>query len=142
MDTEDAGVTWCVAVTTARSSGPTTTRRTTADLPQNLPRPKAPVIVPGTPLTPPPGQRCRGRNYDGRRCCTPEQPCGEGEGDCDGAGDGGINDGNRGCRAGLVCGSNNCKKFGAYYHEKDDCCERPDTGVVDTVTDQGSDWGP
>merc|ERR1711884_86793 len=104
------------------------------DLPQNLPRPKPPVIVPGTPLTPPPGQRCRGRNYDGRRCCTPEQPCGEGEGDCDGPGDGGINDGNRGCRAGLVCGSNNCKKFGAYYHEKDDCCERPSA--------QSSDWGP
>ena len=25
----------------------------------------------------------------------------------------------------MVCGSNNCLKFGAYYHEKDDCCERP-----------------
>ena len=25
----------------------------------------------------------------------------------------------------LVCGSNNCKKFGAYYHEKDDCCDLP-----------------
>ena len=73
------------------------------------------------------GQRCRGRNYDGRRCCTPENPCGEGEGDCDGAGDGGLNDGNFGCRGDLVCGSNNCKQFGAYYHEKDDCCERSAT---------------
>ena len=24
----------------------------------------------------------------------------------------------------LVCGSNNCKTFGIYYHEKDDCGER------------------
>ena len=26
----------------------------------------------------------------------------------------------------LVCGSNNCKKFGSYYHEKDDCCDLPE----------------
>ena len=25
-----------------------------------------------------------------------------------------------------MCGSNNCKKFGAYFHEKDDCCDRPE----------------
>merc|ERR1711936_1289799 len=111
------------------------------DLRENLPRPTAPVIVPGTPLTPPPGQRCRGRNYDGRRCCTPENPCGEGEGDCDGFGDGGVNDGNKGCRPGLVCGSNNCKKFGAYYHEKDDCCERPN-GPNPGQNGPTSDWGP
>ena len=93
---------------------------------------------------PPPGQRCRGRNYDGRRCCTPEQPCGEGEGDCDGPGDGGINDGNRGCRAGLVCGTNNCKKFGAYYHEKDDCCERPSRPQTPSLggSPSSGDWGP
>ena len=71
------------------------------------------------------GQRCAGRNYNGRRCCTPENPCGEGEGDCDGPDDGGLNDGHAGCRGDLVCGSNNCKQFGHYYHEKDDCCERP-----------------
>merc|ERR1711988_326912 len=111
------------------------------DLPENRPRPTAPVIIPGTPLTPPPGQRCRGRNYDGRRCCTPESPCGEGEGDCDGPGDGGINDGNRGYRGSLVCGSNNCKKFGAYYHEKDDCCERPNNPGFSPVSDT-SEWGP
>merc|ERR1711872_801870 len=93
------------------------------------------------PVNPPEGQRCRGRNYDGRRCCTPENPCEYGEGDCDGPGDGGANDGHAGCKGELVCGSNNCKKFGHYYHEKDDCCDLPDTGVVDTVTDQGSDWG-
>ena len=60
-----------------------------------------------------------------RRCCTPENPCDEGEGDCDGPGDGGNHDGHRGCKGDLVCGSNNCKKFGHYYHEKDDCCEKP-----------------
>merc|ERR1719411_571882 len=76
-------------------------------------------------LEPPTGQRCAGRNYNGRRCCTPEQPCDEGEGDCDGPGDGGQHDGHAGCKGDLVCGSNNCLKFGLYYHEKDDCCERP-----------------
>merc|ERR1711862_841201 len=46
-------------------------------------------------------------------------------GDCDGPGDGGNNDGHRGCKGDLICGSNNCLQFGAYYHPKDDCCERP-----------------
>jgi len=82
----------------------------------------------GLPLEPPPGQRCAGRNYNGRRCCTPENPCSEGEGDCDGPGDGGLHDGHAGCRGELVCGSNNCRQFGLYYHEKDDCCERPRSG--------------
>merc|ERR1711936_863388 len=84
------------------------------------------TYYPNTPLAPPAGQRCAGRNYPGgRRCCTPQQPCGEGEGDCDGPGDGGQHDGNAGCKGDLVCGSNNCRKFGRYYHEKDDCCEKP-----------------
>eukprot|EP00092_Neocalanus_flemingeri_P030174 GFUD01032752.1.p1 GENE.GFUD01032752.1~~GFUD01032752.1.p1 ORF type:complete len:359 (+),score=66.98 GFUD01032752.1:137-1213(+) len=87
------------------------------------------------PLDPPEGQRCRGRNYEGKRCCTPEQPCGEGEGDCDGRGDGGLNDGDTGCRGSLVCGSNNCKQFGHYYHAKDDCCEKPNTSK-----EQGPDF--
>merc|ERR1711936_395533 len=83
------------------------------------------------PSEPKPGQRCAGRNYlGGRRCCTPLEPCGEGEGDCDGPGDGGQHDGNAGCKGNLVCGSNNCKKFGAYYHEKDDCCEKASRPLV------------
>ena len=49
-------------------------------------------------------------------CCTGEKKCGLGEGDCDTDDE---------CQDELVCGSNNCKKFGNYYHEKDDCCERP-----------------
>jgi len=95
-----------------------------------------PVIIPGVPLEPPSGQRCKGRNFSpGRRCCTPEDPCDEGEGDCDGALDGGTNDGDKGCKGSLVCGSNNCKKFGAYYHEKDDCCEKPSNSCI---TDSGN----
>merc|ERR1712223_1457865 len=82
------------------------------------------VVSQSTRQEPPPGQRCSGRNYNGRRCCTPEQPCGLGEGDCDGPLDGGTHDGHQGCRGDLVCGSNNCRKFGAYFHEKDDCCEK------------------
>jgi len=82
-------------------------------------------VIPGVPLTPKPGQRCAGRNFGQRRCCSPSQPCDEGEGDCDGQEDGGQHDGNAGCKGDLVCGSNNCKQFGSYYHEKDDCCERP-----------------
>ena len=41
-----------------------------------------------------------------------------GEGDCDGPLDGGPNDGHDGCQGDLVCGSNNCRKFGSYYHPK------------------------
>merc|ERR1712183_614296 len=110
------------------------------------------------PFEPPEGQRCAGRNYaedgtTGKRCCTPEDPCDEGEGDCDGRGDGGLNDGHAGCKGNLVCGSNNCLKFGAYYHEKDDCCEKSSSPVVSAPKSPGgreeqqgwglwSDWGP
>merc|ERR1711931_2577 len=90
-------------------------------------------------VEPPEGQRCSGRNYNGRRCCTPEEPCGLGEGDCDGPLDGGVNDGHAGCQGDLVCGSNNCKKFGAYYHDKDDCCERAEKGGP---RQQEIGWGP
>merc|ERR1712061_782962 len=96
-------------------------------------------------FNPPKGQRCRGRNFDGKRCCTPDNPCEEGEGDCDGPGDGGLNDGHAGCKGDLVCGSNNCLKFGAYYHEKDDCCEKSSAPIkkspeFDRTEKQG--WGP
>jgi len=117
------------------------------DRPENLPVREEPVFVPGTPLEPPQGQRCRGRNYDGKRCCTPEQPCDEGEGDCDGPGDGGLNDGHAGCKGDLVCGSNNCRKFGAYYHEKDDCCERATSPLQSSKSpefdrNEKQGWGP
>ncbi len=67
-----------------------------------------------------------------------EVPCGYGEGDCDGPGDGGGNDGHAGCQKGLVCGSNNCQQFGLYYHEKDDCCDVPDT--LQTTTESKLIW--
>ena len=81
-------------------------------------QPRVEEFVVAEIFEPPPGQRCSGRNYQDRRCCTPEEPCGLGEGDCDGPLDGGPNDGHEGCQGELVCGSNNCKKFGAYFHEK------------------------
>ena len=32
-----------------------------------------------------------------------------------------------------MCGSNNCRnKFGLYYHEKDDCCEKKEN-IVTTI---------
>ena len=40
-----------------------------------------------------------------------QNPCREGEGDCDG---------NRECQSGLKCGYNNC--VGSQYDETDDCC--------------------
>merc|ERR1712025_1296281 len=86
---------------------------------------------PSTPLTEPPqGQRCAGRNFNG-------------------PGDGGNNDGHRGCKGDLICGSNNCLQFGAYYHPKDDCCERPSNGGEFSPSTGGTGprqqefgWGP
>jgi len=80
---------------------------------------------PNIPVECPPGQRCCGRNFGSRGCCSIEEPCGEGEGDCENVNEGTGSFNNKDCREGLVCGSNNCKKFGLYYHEKDDCCEKP-----------------
>merc|ERR1719153_691131 len=99
------------------------------------------TLASSVPSEPGPGQRCAGRNYNGRRCCTPEQPCDEGEGDCDGPGDGGQHDGHAGCKGDLVCGSNNCLKFGAYFHEKDDCCEKPTSAQVSGWSTWEA-WGP
>ena len=67
------------------------------------------------------GPRCRGRNFDARGCCSPDNPCVEGEGDCEEDAD---------CSGDLMCGNNNCKAFGSFFHTKDDCCVKP----VETVT--------
>ena len=71
-----------------------------------------------------------------------------GEGDCAPRDEGTHND-NRDCKGGtlvridldilhylcldLVCGSNNCRKFGLYYHEKDDCCDEPISRQKDKI---------
>ena len=48
-------------------------------------------------------------------------PCDQGEGDCDD---------NAECGPGLVCGENNCKQFGQFFHAKDDCCVLDQTSQV------------
>merc|ERR1719347_2195256 len=49
--------------------------------------------------------------------CTSSDRCGEGEGDCDT---------DRDCRAGLICGDNNCRDIHGYQATKEaDCCVRP-----------------
>ena len=59
---------------------------------------------------------------DNGRCCTSSSPCVEGEGDCEN---------NDECGVGLVCGTNNCKQFGDFFHERDDCCENSSDSVID-----------
>ena len=54
---------------------------------------------------------CRG----GDSCCTREKPCDDGLGDCDQDHD---------CKTNLVCGHQNCGKWGGLWDWKDDCCER------------------
>ena len=57
-----------------------------------------------------PKMRCNGTD-DG--CCTIDNPCDEGDGDCD------IHPQ---CKEGLICGTNNCK--GKSFEPSDDCCEK------------------
>merc|ERR1712215_602708 len=80
--------------------------------------------------------RCKGRNFDkkGRGCCTRENPCHEGEGDCESPLEGGGHNNNEDCKGDLVCGSNNCKKFNKYYHIGDDCCEKRSPSPTPTPT--------
>ena len=49
--------------------------------------------------------------YDGD-CCTPENPCGPNQGDCDY---------DQECKNGLFCGSNNCPLF-SIFADSSDCC--------------------
>ena len=86
---------------------------------------------PGLLLEKPEGQRCGGRNYEEKgTCCTVLTPCGLGEADCEPKSDGSGNNDDSDCMPGLVCGSNNCRKFGLYYHERDDCCDYPKQTLV------------
>ena len=63
------------------------------------------------------------------KCCTMDQPCEEGEGDCEDDFE---------CRGDLVCGNNNCKQFGSIFHAKDDCCTRPESKITSAITDISS----
>ena len=59
--------------------------------------------------------RCKPRIND-RDCCTEEEPCQEGGGDCD-------NDSH--CGAGLMCGTDNCLFFDKLSKPDADCCMNP-----------------
>ena len=66
-----------------------------------------------------PSKPCNGFSSTGGpltdwRCCSGEQPCDRGEGDCD-------EDSH--CAGNFVCGSNNCKRFGEHWRNNVDCCE-------------------
>merc|ERR1712168_1778373 len=56
----------------------------------------------------------------GDSCCRGNNWCMENEGDCDAHGD---------CERGLLCGDNNCGKFGDHrdkdFDSTDDCCYKP-----------------
>ena len=58
------------------------------------------------------GSRCKGSKANWN-CCSPESPCGIGEGDCDAEYD---------CAGALVCGSNNCPSD--FPSSTYDCCEK------------------
>eukprot|EP00092_Neocalanus_flemingeri_P039475 GFUD01042981.1.p1 GENE.GFUD01042981.1~~GFUD01042981.1.p1 ORF type:complete len:373 (+),score=63.63 GFUD01042981.1:80-1198(+) len=53
-----------------------------------------------------------------RNCCTEDNPCGEGEGDCD-------TDNQGTCQAGLRCGDSNCGDFNPANYALADCCYKP-----------------
>lgn len=54
-------------------------------------------------------------SYD-KECCSVNEPCGYGEGDCD------VDDE---CAGELVCGKNNCLRLGTTFKKGSDCCELP-----------------
>eukprot|EP00092_Neocalanus_flemingeri_P008226 GFUD01008869.1.p1 GENE.GFUD01008869.1~~GFUD01008869.1.p1 ORF type:complete len:436 (-),score=88.02 GFUD01008869.1:436-1743(-) len=53
-----------------------------------------------------------------RNCCTEDNPCGEGEGDCD-------TDNQDTCQSGLRCGDSNCGDFNPANYAPADCCYKP-----------------
>merc|ERR1711953_235784 len=71
-------------------------------------------VPPVNPDAIPLKKRCNG----GEDCCTEDEVCGLGEGDCDTDAQ---------CAPGLVCGKENCQ--GTSYDNTDDCCMFPDGGL-------------
>ena len=49
----------------------------------------------------------------GNSCCSPLNPCVDGEGDCDNDND---------CEGNLVCGVDNCDRANPAFDSTDDCC--------------------
>merc|ERR1712055_99838 len=70
--------------------------------------------VPPVNIAMPLKKRCNG----GEDCCTEDEVCGLGEGDCDTDAQ---------CAPGLLCGKENCQ--GTSYDSTDDCCMLPDGGL-------------
>ena len=66
------------------------------------------VVITGNPS-------CEGGEHpDVKDCCSEINPCGEGQGDCDGPNE---------CLGNLVCGSDNCESS-KYPSGNTDCCEK------------------
>ena len=57
---------------------------------------------------------CNGKPKIKWSCCTTGSPCDVGGGDCD-------KDSH--CSGNLVCGNNNCRKWGKHWKRSADCCE-------------------
>ena len=67
---------------------------------------------------------------DDNECCSTENPCRVGEGDCD------IN---AECFGDLVCGTNNCQWFDLSWKVTRDCCEASDaTATTSATTETGT----
>merc|ERR1719430_430066 len=74
-----------------------------------------------------------GQCSGGDDCCTPQDPCGNNDGDCDTDDD---------CAGLLVCGNNNCPQdlFVSLFDVDDDCCELASTtSTTSTTSTESSD---
>ena len=68
----------------------------------------------------------------GDSCCTTANQCDIDEGDCDVDGD---------CKAGLLCGTDNCPiKTGFQWDATDDCCYKPRKTLSIILGYADSDW--
>ena len=54
-------------------------------------------------------------------CCTEDDPCNEGEGDCDA---------DSHCAGDLKCGTDNCQKFTKEAGATSDCCYEENTIII------------
>jgi len=74
--------------------------------------------------------RCIVKCTGGDSCCSEENKCGVGEGDCDSDAD---------CMEGLLCGTGNCPSSrSAFWDADDDCCYKPENAP--TCIETGYHW--